>query len=1276
MNEKGGSMKKTAEKIIKTESQKSDKKIKIRKSTPIFAGIISIISIICIITFFVINKKFNILNTDINKDNNQKVICYEHEDKNKDRLCDNCDYVFSDMDYVQNKILETKIKDKIITLSGNMAKNAKLEVKEIELKQIEEEKQQNYIQKATDFFKEDFIDVVYAYDIKIMDNSEVYQPVEYNQTIKVQVTETGNDKKIDMKNHYEILQIKDDETIEVLNTKVKQNSIIFETSSFSTFLVIQVAGKTVSFTGEHVRIYDLEMNEITNGITVASNTNFGFIAVAEEGYGINPPDKKQTNITAKGSVSLKEFLIKSITADMEVEIVTTTAPNITIQPEPIKTQVKIVPTLEITAENATTYQWQIRRSHEGHWDSAIGSGTTSRTFKPNVDTVGVYEYRCLVGNDAYIGDDRTISDTILVVVVNDLAVTYNQPIIISQDILKQKVKIGEEKAVYEVTAQGNDITFTWQYRTKVNNWWQNITNGVGTAKTTTVSNTDGVKTVKSTLTTAVANNSLLLAEFRCLVGNTNFKTDDAIKTDNMLYLAVTDDSETKYAYHKMEITSQPNSEKVQIGETATFQIETEAVDTYKWQYKTSYEEESWIDVDDTMGFGTTVAVGYNTAELRIDTSNMSVNVETLEETSDEGGETLQSYQAKVENNLSGYIFRCMISSSAVPEVTVESDEVILSVVQGDTLLENVKLLQDPTLEVKNELLEINESGDIRIGVKMTETFEINYDGDGELSVAPEESPYLEISLEENQLILKGIAEGKETLEVKASQGTTYAEKNMILNVTVTDVTEIFITKWKIAPQTTIQLPIPASESNNYIVDWGDGSDREIFDSSANYPTHTYTNTSETVYTIEITGQVDTFGYYQKDIPTTTNVYKDYNDFTNYVVEIVQWGKIGVTRIGFANCSNLEGTIPIPEDTSFKNVVSMENLFYRCSALGGTIPAELFKGATKVENFASAFNGCEALNGEIPSELFENTTKVISFADTFSGCSVLMGEIPLGLFENNTEVTDFTNTFAECNSLSGSIPADLFVNNKKVTTFAGTFNGCINLTGAIPEDLFTRNKEVLDFSNTFNGCSKLSGMIPARLFNYNNKATNFESTFEGCSNLTAGEIQINTDTITNMNNMFKNCTGLISLVFGQEVSQLDGTGMFTNCSNLKAVILLKQALVEDELETTLDLTTIGLNVGATIYVPYKENEAIYEKVWNNIDASRIERIVKANEPNPDHVKLGETYVDETGYTVAGFAMDGDESNNWKQYGFYVEVSGMPVDTSKVGSEWIKYTLFKQ
>ena len=200
------------------------------------------------------------------------------------------------------------------------------------------------------------------------------------------------------------------------------------------------------------------------------------------------------------------------------------------------------------------------------------------------------------------------------------------------------------------------------------------------------------------------------------------------------------------------------------------------------------------------------------------------------------------------------------------------------------------------------------------------------------------------------------------------------------------------------------------------------------------------------------------------------------------------------------------------------------------------------------------------------------------------------------------------------------------------------------------------------------------MIPAKLFNNKSQITTYEGMFEGCKSLTAGEIAIDKEQPINMDRMFKDCGGLESLVFGKYSKHLNGTSMFEGASSLRSVILLKQATSADKVGVANDLTTLGLRDEAIIYVPYKTDETIYEQAWSNIAADKIEEIVKANEPNPDYVGYGETYVDETGYTVAGFGMD--EKQKYTQYCLRVDIEGIPVNTSEIGTKKIIYKVTKE
>ena len=131
-------------------------------------------------------------------------------------------------------------------------------------------------------------------------------------------------------------------------------------------------------------------------------------------------------------------------------------------------------------------------------------------------------------------------------------------------------------------------------------------------------------------------------------------------------------------------------------------------------------------------------------------------------------------------------------------------------------------------------------------------------------------------------------------------------------------------------------------------------------------------------------------------------------------------------------------------------------------------------------------------------------------------------------------------------------------------------------------------------------------------------------------------------------------------------------MFQGCIALDAIIMLNNPQTTSEVGIIANVETLGLANETVIYVPYLENEELYEEVVTNVAPERIEQVIKGVQPHPDHVGLYEEYIEE-GYTVAGYSMDGEESNKWKQYGFYVDVDGIPVETDEVGSEWVRYIL---
>jgi len=1127
-------------------------------------------------------------------------------------ICDSCEEILPQNLYLEQKNIEVISNDKtVLNIRGAIPKDTEASIIPI----LKEEA----ILLAKQYINIEDENVITAYDISLKSDTMKYQPVDYNQYLKVNLSNI----KLEENRHYALLHIMDEGNFEVLPiSKISNQEIEFKTTRFSTYILIAVEGHNVTFDGENYKVFDIEGNEITNGTTISSGTDFQFVIVPNDGYGVTDVTcvnaASESIIEFSGYIKGKTAKIASVTEDLTIYVTTVLAPEITTEPVTAKVKAGNTAKFTVVAENATTYQWQYRENRDTYWKnvgSSLGSGYATATYTTSATGYvwSSYEFRCLIGNDNFTGHERVASDIVLVSVAADDIVQGETPIILVQpNTDKSKVAVNTGKASYSVTALGTNLTFTWQYRENRDTYWKTMVSSVGSSKNTVIDSSVEMPTTESTLTTATAVYSMEGYEFRCLVGNTFYKNHDAVKSDVVIISVADDNIQSKVQYHKLTINNQPETQKVKIGDVATFTIATEGVNRYKWQYKTSQDDVFWKDINAKLGTEYTIASGFNTATLQIDTSNMVLDEETL----------------TVSNNLSGYLFRCVISNSNLAAVTKNSNMVVLSVALDDITID-AKLLEEPTLDVMTQ---------VYIGVGKDKTFEVNYNGDGQLSIVVADSSCLSANIEENKITMKGLSEGETTITVKATKGTNYVAKDALINVNVVSNDKILITEWTIpvdangvngttsideagntvvlGSQTTIKLPIPSNDKNNYTVDWGDGT----FDvyKEEEFPTHTYHNTSIEKYNIEIIGTVNSFGYYREDLPTTTNIYQNYDTFIQYVTGIIQWGIVDANRYGFANCVALSGTIPMPSDLSFANVSDMSYLFYRCSNL----------------------------RGEIPTGFFANCTNVTGFQSTFDNCSNLTGKILKNLFVNTKNVITFKNTFKDCKGLSGNIPYNLFANNIEVTSFEGVFDGCMGLTGMVPVELFVKNT----------------------------KATNFSKAFQNCSNITAGEFKLNTNVVTSMDNMFAGCTNLESVVFQNEFKNLVGANMFQNCSALRAIILLNMPTNVSEVGTILNSSELALNSNTIIYVPDEEEEVLYEEAWsqNGYTKDNIERMIQAVEPNPDHVKLNQEYSDP-GYTVAGFTID--EAEKYTQYGFYVEVTGNPVDTSEVGSEWIKYELKK-
>ena len=582
---------------------------------------------------------------------------------------------------------------------------------------------------------------------------------------------------------------------------------------------------------------------------------------------------------------------------------------------------------------------------------------------------------------------------------------------------------------------------------------------------------------------------------------------------------------------------------------------------------------------------------------------------------------------------------------AIEESTkVTATETGYEVVTGeDGDYKTAYLKKTPTLIANPSSVTVQQGSNVEI--------ELTYSGDGEIIVDPIESNIATAPLNGKIITVTGVNVGTIKLSVTLAETDEYAGKTIEIDVNVLmDDARALITEWTIPANadsdgsgTTVRLPVSANGNNNYSVDWGDGTIETY--TSEDCPSHEYTNDAETKYIVKVIGKVERFGCTDWTAPTSDSKYYT---FTQYLTGLKAWGELGAAGYGFANCINLEGAIPASTENTFVNVNEFSSLFVNCKKIT-SLPENLFKNASKVYNLNNAFNGCTGLT-TLPATLFDGVTNAQGFYGTFQGCTGLT-EIPEELFENNKAATSFALTFQGCSELT-EIPEDLFVNNVNVTSFESTFNGCTRIT-SIPGGLFSKNTKVKQFNATFYGCTELTGDIPRELFANTKEVTTFGGMFNACAKLTGGELLIDTSNNPDISTMFARCTGITTLILGEDFKNINGSGMFSGANNLKALILSNNAASESEVGTLGELTTIGLPEDAIIYVPTEAAEGFYEAAWDGIiDDTRVEPILSLVGNDKVTIEAEETYTEE-GYNVAGYPTT--QSGEYTKYGYTVTTS---------------------
>lgn len=741
------------------------------------------------------------------------IVCENHVDLDFDMACDLCGQNLPLTNYVENKEVEILAEDNtLVKVAGVMPKDAFVSSKEIE--------KEDAISLARDHINNiKAEDVLAAYDISLNSKNAEYQPKDFGQSVKVNISNLD----IKVKDMLALLHIIDEKNYEILSvSNINNNEIEFMATSFSTYILINVESKNVTFSGDgDFDAIKINGDKITNGETIASGTNFRFSVVPKNGYGITKVtltnsaneiilpsgERGESILTIAGSHLGKTCEISNVSDDIIVNVETALVPVILTEPVTTKVEFGSSAVFTVSADNATTYTWQYKANEDDYWHDMINSvgstssnGNTSRLTVGASNAVSGYKFRCVIGSSVFADHHRVISDEATIVVVPNAIKAYELPIILEEPI-DQKVLSGG-RASYSVKAMGTEMTFIWQYRENENEYWKSMTSSVGSSSITSVD----TYTKISKLTTISATYALSGYEFRCLVGNSYYADQNAVKS-NVVMISVASEESRQVKYFELGISDEPQSAKVKFGDTAIFKVTAQGASKYVWQYKSG---DFWEDVTSDMG------TGYNTNTLKIDTSKMTLNLDDLE----------------VSNNISGYEFRCQIYNSSIVDYKMYSNIVSLIVTQDDIVSAEIAKLGPPE-PPKNF---VATSGDFEDTITVTwdtttgmkyELSYINESGDKILLTNNAITPYLHSGLRKNvsyEYLIRAHNESGVYSDYTVTKGSTQYDdiydvvnkdtiKPVIDNINITPNSE------KVGPLTDVTITFNVTDDN---YDYNDG----------------------------------------------------------------------------------------------------------------------------------------------------------------------------------------------------------------------------------------------------------------------------------------------------------------------------------------------------------------------------------------------------------------------------------------------------------------------
>ena len=314
---------------------------------------------------------------------------------------------------------------------------------------------------------------------------------------------------------------------------------------------------------------------------------------------------------------------------------------------------------------------------------------------------------------------------------------------------------------------------------------------------------------------------------------------------------------------------------------------------------------------------------------------------------------------------------------------------------------------------------------------------------------------------------------------------------------------------------------------------------------------------------------------------------------------------------FTGCSNLT-TIEGIEYLNTEKVTDMICMFFHCSSLT-SLDLSNFNTAN-VTDMGYMFNGCSALTTIFVSDKFV-TDLVTKSTDMFSDCKNLIGAIkydgsntnnkdyanmvtgyftPKGGFPGYAKFDEGTGTLTFTSGPSTSKPEGAYDLNEGIY-YPGWWPGQRRKIKTVVFDASFANARPTSCYCWFSGCNNLTEIKGIEYLNTEN-VTNMQEMFNACSKLTSLNLtSFNTAEVTNMSYMFKSCNALTSLDLTNFNTEkvTDMQGMFGECWDLTSLDLSnfnteKVTNMRQMFYNCSDLTSLNLSNFNTEKVMYMSN----------------------------------------------------------------------------------------